>query len=49
LTRSFSSEIFKAFSFLIQNSQKMRKEVTDQVKLNLEYWKEEIPKEVKLF
>jgi len=24
----------------------MRKEVTDQVKQNLEYWKEEIPKEV---
>ncbi len=24
----------------------MRKEVTDQVKENLEYWKEEIPREV---
>lgn len=27
-------------------SDKMKEEVTDQVKKNLEYWKAEIPKEV---
>jgi len=38
--------LFEAFDKKFFNA-KMRKEVTDQVKENLEYWKEEIPREEK--